>query len=275
MGFILLLSSPPFAGIAQSQENQTIQSIRIDRSKDLWFNPDGILKTIFKRAKISAQITKKPFQRGYLDVVQGYNDLFVGGLRLQAKEFLFPRWHLYLASFSVLSHKAIQKNRKIEDKRQKTYQDNLRKKRIVAQQGFEFYYFQDLGTLNIQWIEVKKISACLAFLKSNRADYCMDSTEVLKKLINTQAQQPSSYQLDKIFSEPVYPVFSNTPRSKEILRIYDTQLDAMVKEGTLATLFISHGLPVPRLEDSKLASNPSMDALGSVESNPHLKAPSF
>lgn len=215
------------------------QPAHIDLVSEAWedyTNADGsglawdVLREVFQPAGVAVVTRTEPYIRSVGLVQQGQADAWVGSYQNETHA-LYPRWHYDTDHIYALS---------LADKPQVDFA-SLGRYRLAWVRGYQFQkYLPDARTYN----EVQRRNGILPMLEHDRADYYVDAlTEI--EVILRQAADPGRFKRVHVAELPLYLGFSDSPRGRALLAVYDQRMEQLVKAGQLREIYQRWGQPYP------------------------------
>ncbi|MBF0383602.1 MAG: transporter substrate-binding domain-containing protein [Magnetococcales bacterium] len=255
---ICLIFAAMSAFIQESVAQEPITNIRLAineyniENNNFSSNLNGFVLNVFRSQGIQVASSAKPFLRAAQALDSGDVDGHVGTFATEWKGYIYPRWHYHVSDVSVLF-------RKDEVQTWKSY-DSLAGKRIGWPKGYFYHGFFDKKT-PIQLLELVDMKQCIRLLKADRLDFCMDGLRhVLQPAMKQMKLSMGEFQTETVFLEPVYIRFIDTPRSRQLIEIFDKRMDELFQSGKLENLYSEMGLPTISPDQSALAKRPRIVA---------------
>ncbi|MBF0383603.1 MAG: transporter substrate-binding domain-containing protein [Magnetococcales bacterium] len=205
---------------------------------------------IFRSQGIDVTSVTKPFLRATQELDKGLVDGHAGTFASKWKGYIYPRWHYHVSNMSALF---------IRDKNNtwKGY-ESLSGKRIGWPKGYFLHVFFDKN-VPIQLLEIVDMKQCIRLLIADRLDYCIEGLITgLQPAMYEMELNLDEFQTETVFLEPAYIRFLDTPRSRQLINIFDKQMDRLYQSGELEKIYNKLGLPIIYPEQSALAKRPTV-----------------
>lgn len=205
-------------------------------------NKDGtgayweVVKTVFEPAGIKVKVKIVPWNRALYLMKSKSIDALVGDYyypEKAGKEYLYPRWHLSVEDSIVTVFKT-----------NKFPNWNSEKAGIfenhtigwIRGYGFEKTIFK---MIKIKHNEISKLASGLKMLDNDRIDAIVDyRSTILPAAKDAKINLDRGYQIKTIqLGSLLYVIFSNTARSRTLLRIWDNRMDKLVKNGKIKQIY--------------------------------------
>nr|WP_298140541.1 transporter substrate-binding domain-containing protein [uncultured Pseudomonas sp.] len=201
-------------------------------------NADGtglawdILRQVFEPAGVKVVIQSVPYTRSIGLVQRGEADAWVGSYLDEVDERVhYPHWHYDTDRISALGLNT----------QPMPSLANLGRFRLVWMRGYEYQRYlpglHDYG-------EVLRRDNVLDMLNHGRADFYIDASSEVEEVLG-EAADPSHYRVTELTHLPVYLGFTASPRGRELARLYDQRMEALVTRGSLRPLFERWQQPYP------------------------------
>lgn len=116
--------------------------------------------------------------------------------------------------------------------------ESLAGKQVIWMRGYDFHKNPYMEGITVTWSEVGEHAAAWKRLTMGiKADVYIDSLADIKDYINTNNVDMTPYQLETLWGENAYMVFSNSERSKQLIELYDKRIIELSKSGELQRIF--------------------------------------
>ncbi|MBF0158647.1 MAG: hypothetical protein HQL58_03920 [Magnetococcales bacterium] len=237
--------------LAGEKPQEPITEVRMgstyaDKANSSW----EVFRRVFQPLGIQFRIEQMPYTRSYADMLSGKLDAQTGYF-VQWNNTLHPRWHYLVAQVHAYylpgSVKAWQGYR------------SLAGKRLGWETGNYFnLFFKEKIPFDL--MEVKNLGQCLSLLQIRRVDFCLEENVALELGSGKEDWHLENYDKGLVFQEPAFLRLLDTPRSRQIVEIFDRRMDELYRTGELQQLFQRLGLqPSLAPEQRALANDPSFD----------------
>ena len=98
------------------------------------------------------------------------------------------------------------------------------------------------------WSEIDKDTHGWRLLDSGRTDAYLDIRPTIEDSITANKIDMSKYRMETAFTINTYMRFSNTDRSRELIRIFDKRMAELTERGELKVLFEKWGMQMPEFQ---------------------------
>ncbi|QTA79868.1 Solute-binding protein family 3 domain-containing protein, MltF-like [Desulfonema limicola] len=234
---LILFLLCPLPSTAQELDKITEISI-VTPQWDEQTNNDGtglffeIIKTVYEPAGIKMKYSFVPWKRAQMMVSSTQADAMVCVWKEHALEEkqLIPVYPMFIEYTA-----AVYKKETI-----KTWEGikTLNDKNAVWLRGYDYHTSLYLKDINFkQRGEVDDYSQAWSLIDKGRYDVYIDALIDLHKYIRHNKLDMTSYSLEILWGEKAYPAFSNTEKSKKLIKIFETRIIELHKSGQLKQLY--------------------------------------
>ncbi|SDV11762.1 substrate-binding periplasmic protein [Pseudomonas mucidolens] len=200
-------------------------------------NADGsglawdVLRRVFEPAGVKVAIQTMPYTRSVGLARRGEVDAWVGAYRNEVEGVLYPRWHFdFDAVYAVgLASGPTPTLATLGDYR------------LAWVRGYRYEkYLPNIRRFN----QIERRSGILSMLQHHRADFYIEALEEAQYILS-QAPDPSAFTLTRVTELPLFLGFTDNPRGRALMALFDARMGALVKSGELKPIFEQWEQPYP------------------------------
>ncbi|WP_121176253.1 substrate-binding periplasmic protein, partial [Pseudomonas aeruginosa] len=159
----------------------------------------------------------------------------VGAYRGEIDEALYPRWPYDVDPIAVLS---------LKDNPPPPL-EGLSRFRLSWMRGYAFArYFPTLTPHS----ELQRRTSALPMLLNHRVDYFIDSRPELEEMLAGAGALAAEYRITDVTRLPLYLGFSDSPRGRELLALFDRRMRQLHASGELERIFARWNWPYAPLK---------------------------
>lgn len=201
-------------------------------------NADGtglffeILKAVYGPEGIALRFKFAPWKRCQTAVTAGLEDAMLCEWKDHAKaqRQLTPTYPLYIEQTAAVVKKASDMvwNGVL----------SLDHKRVVWLRGYNYHTNTRMkGVQLADWHEVDSYKEAWRHLNSDRFDVYLDALIDIEAYMRAQKIDARRYKTRVLWKDKSYVAFSDTPKSKKLIAIYDGRIRQMLRSGKLAGIY--------------------------------------
>lgn len=201
-------------------------------------NPDGtglffeIIRRVFAPEGIQMAYEFAPWKRAQILVKTGKKDamLCVWAHHARQEGQLIPRYPMYIEHTAAVYKKAsIPKWGGIQ---------SLDQRRLVWLRGYDYHREKQMEPVRPSgYQEVDSHEEAWLQLNLDRFDVYMDALIDIDGYIRTHGIDMAMYGKQILWSEKAYPAFSDSDRSRDLIRIFDRQIRILLDTGELKKIY--------------------------------------
>jgi len=229
---------------AHAKEDQALNSIQI--VTPFWenfTNKDGtglyfeIVREVYEPAGIRMKFRIVPWKRAKKLIYGAKADALLGEYR--EAEFLMPRYPLYVEKTDAV----YKKDALPGWEGPKSFVG----KRLIWLRGYDYHetLAEELDIKQIKWDEVDTHAQAWGMIDEGRADFYMDAAVDIQQYIRKNAVKTDQYEIRNVYTNNVYMEFAKTPRSGELIKIYDQRIPELLKNGRLKQIYEKWDMEFP------------------------------
>jgi len=234
--------------ISSSLSGAEITSIKVVSEEwESFTNSDGtgayweVVKAIYEPIGIKVNIETAPWKRAVFVTINKSVDAVVGNYYFPEQDgvgFLYPKWHISVEEPIFAFYK---KNTNL-DQEQNIIQA-LSGKRLGWVRGYDYQNTLFSG-LDVNYHEVNKVKQGLQMVKLNRLDAFINyESQLIKNAEISGLNYSQEYSMKPITLKfKLFVSFSNTARSKELIRIFDERMTVLNKTNEVQKIYEKWGL---------------------------------
>lgn len=194
-----------------------------------------LLRAVYEPAGVRLRIANEPYTRAVGLVLRGEADAWVGAYRGEIDEALYPRWPYDVDPIAVLS---------LKDNPPPPL-EGLSRFRLSWMRGYAFArYFPTLTPHS----ELQRRTSVLPMLLNHRVDYFIDSRPELEEMLAGAGALAAEYRITDVTRLPLYLGFSDSPRGRELLALFDRRMRQLHASGELERIFARWNWPYAPLK---------------------------
>ena len=194
-----------------------------------------LLRAVYEPAGVRLRIANEPYTRAVGLVLRGEADAWVGAYRGEIDEALYPRWPYDVDPIAVLS---------LKDNPPPPL-EGLSRIRLSWMRGNAFArYFPTLTPHS----ELQRRTSALPMLLNHRVDYFIDSRPELEEMLAGAGALAAEYRITDVTRLPLYLGFSDSPRGRELLALFDRRMRQLHASGELERIFARWNWPYAPLK---------------------------
>lgn len=194
-----------------------------------------LLRAVYEPAGVRLRIANEPYTRAVGLVLRGEADAWVGAYRGEIDEALYPRWPYDVDPIAVLS---------LKDNPPPPL-EGLSRFRLSWMRGYAFArYFPTLTPHS----ELQRRTSALPMLLNHRVDYFIDSRPELEEMLAGAGALAAEYRITDVTRLPLYLGFSDSPRGRELLALFDRRMRQLHASGELERIFARWNWPYAPLK---------------------------
>ncbi len=190
----------------------------------------GLYWDIFRAVYEPAGIKMNMKFRSYIGSVKllehGKIDAMVGAYIDEIDEAIYPRHHFGVDVVQTIYSKGSVSSWKGEE--------TLKDKKAAWIKG---YAFDDYLKTPVVKKEYDNRDVAFRLLEKGRLDFFLDAKGDLEDYIKAASVDLSRYHVQTVMKLKLYLVFSNTPKGKELARIFDERYPELLKSGEIKKLY--------------------------------------
>ncbi|RRI52109.1 ABC transporter substrate-binding protein [Pseudomonas aeruginosa] len=195
----------------------------------------NLLRAVYEPAGVRLRIANEPYTRAVGLVLRGEADAWVGAYRGEIDEALYPRWPYDVDPIAVLS---------LKDNPPPPL-EGLSRFRLSWMRGYAFArYFPTLTPHS----ELQRRTSALPMLLNHRVDYFIDSRPELEEMLAGAGALAAEYRITDVTRLPLYLGFSDSPRGRELLALFDRRMRQLHASGELERIFARWNWPYAPLK---------------------------
>ena len=205
-------------------------------------NKDGsglyfdILRKIYDPYDIELKFTIVPWRRAVDMVKNKQSDTMLGGYYVVSDEVkdLFPRYPIGREVLAALIKKGpatVWEGKK-----------SVAHKNVVWIRGYNYHKYLDVST---NGMEIDREAQGWKMVESGRADAYFENINFLNRYIKNEKVDMGQYEIHIISERPLFARFSNTPKSRKLIEIYDSRMPELLEQDEIRRLFDKWGFPYP------------------------------
>ena len=125
--------------------------------------------------------------------------------------------------------------------------EDLEGGKVVVRIG---YYDQSNFPVPVRLKEVKTGPSALGMVVLGRADFYVDDANFIQRSLEDTSLdfEPSDFAMEPIGNRSYHPLFSDSPRGRTIMELYDRGMERLARQGALEPIFSRWGHPMPEYD---------------------------
>ena len=178
-----------------------------------------------------------PWARAEVWVLNAKTDALLGAYYKKDKRLLYPRWHISIEDPLVVIF-----NKTVINNWNDTHIKSLKDKKVGWIRGYGFEKTL-LKNIHIDKKEVSRMQSGLLMLKVGRLDAFIDYAYNIEPLGQKIGLQMKEIFTTKIINKgsKLFLAFSNSKRSKKLIKIFDERMDKLVETGEIEKIYLKWG----------------------------------
>ncbi|WP_339530135.1 transporter substrate-binding domain-containing protein [Pseudomonas mucidolens] len=235
----LLIMLCVFSGAVRADEVRAVPG-EIRLASEAWTdytNADGsglawdVLRKVFQPAGVKVAIQTMPYTRSVGLARRGEVDAWVGAYRDEVEGVRYPRWHFDVDAVYALGLAS----------RPTPTLATLGNYRLAWVRGYRYEkYLPNIRRFN----QVERRSGILSMLQHDRADFYIEALDEAQYILG-QAPDPSAFRLTRVTELPLFLGFTDNPRGRALMALFDARMGTLVKSGELKPIFKQWEHPYP------------------------------
>ena len=238
LGLILCIATGAYA--LEAEKTETIHI-----ATPVWegqTNEDGtglffdIIRAVYEPAGIKMKFQIMPWKRAVQTLLSGRADAVLDMyLEDLETDMIAPKYPL-LKEFTV----AIFKKERIKDWKGA---ESLSGLDLIWIRGYNYHNSRHLKGIKFNWSEIDDYDTAWRMLAKNRADAYLEAYTDAENYIKENKTDMNLYQMETIGGDKGYMVCKKSPKSEELVKIFDRRIVELLASGELEKIFAKWNYP--------------------------------
>ena len=202
-------------------------------------NKDGsglyfeVMKKAYSLSNIKVKYSFVPWARAVKYVNENKKDAMLGAYNT-VKESIYPNYPIDTEyTLVVFKKEALNEWKGAE---------SLKGKEVHWVRGYDYHEYLNV---KVNWKELRDTEQALKLLKMGRIKFFLDSKNTLLPKLKELGLNESEYATKVVLTNFLYARFSRTEKSKELIKIFDTNMSKLHKSNELSRIYKKWNHQIP------------------------------